>query len=48
MGHKNRVEILRQDKTRQGQYKTITREVRRTQARRKKKKEEAKEEKQRK
>jgi hypothetical protein len=37
MGHKNRVENLRQDKTRQGQYKTITREVRRTQARRKKK-----------
>jgi hypothetical protein len=36
MGHKNRVENLRQDKTRQGQYKTITREVRRTQARRKK------------
>ena len=37
MGHKNRVENLRQDKTRQGQYKTITREVRRTQARRKEK-----------
>ncbi len=37
MGHKNRVENLRQDKTGQGQDKTITREVRRTQARRKKK-----------
>ncbi len=37
MGHKNRVENLRQDKTRQGLDKTITREVRRTQARRKKK-----------
>ncbi len=35
VGHKNRVENLRQDKTGHRQDKTITREVRRTQARRK-------------